>query len=256
MSFTTATIVFPILFAFVAYLLGSINFAILITKKYTGEDIRSKGSQNAGMTNVMRTVGAKAGVITLIGDAIKAFVAVVLGKYLMPLVINCFIADGMTVSDMISNGEYSFFATPVFGAYLCGFFVVLGHILPLFFKFKGGKGIVTIISAILIINWKIFLALLIFWLIIFLISKIISLASVLSAVIYPFITFFTCRFLSDPSLKEFEGMKTFFGLDFIWFETIMSTIFALIIIYKHRSNIQRLLKGEEKRLTVNRSNKK
>ncbi len=243
MSYNVAIVLFPILFGIVAYLLGSINFAILITKKMTGEDIRSKGSKNAGMTNVMRTVGAKSGVITLVGDCIKAVVAGCLGRFLLPYILNTLYPQQCPP------------LMPIYGAYLCGFFVILGHILPIYFNFKGGKGIVTIISALLIINWKLFFIMLIIWLIIFAFSRIISLASVLACSLYPFVLFFTYDFLSKPAIDGVEEIVSFVGIPMRWFETIAGAILVSMVIFMHRSNIVRLIKGEEKKLSVKKGEK-
>lgn len=252
MSFDIAIIVFPIIFSLIAYLLGSVNFAILITRKVTGEDIRSKGSKNAGMTNVMRTVGAKSGVLTLTGDAVKAVIAVSLGKFLLPYILNSIYSQDAITS--VSN--YDAQLMQVYGAYLCGFFVILGHILPVFFKFKGGKGIVTIISALLVINWKLFFIMLIIWLIIFAISKIISLASILACSLFPFVLFFTYDFLSHPVINDAPEIISLFGIPLRWFETIAGAILVSMVIFMHKANISRLLKGEEKRMSVKRGDKK
>jgi len=238
MSYNIALILFPAIFAIIAYLLGSINFAILITKRATGEDIRSHGSKNAGMTNVMRTVGAKSGVLTLVGDAVKAVVAVSLGKFLLPFILETLYP---------AQNELLMY---IYGAYLCGFFVILGHILPIFFRFKGGKGIVTIISALLVINWKLFFVMLIIWLIIFMISRIISLASVLACSLYPFILYFTYNFLSYPDINGCDVLMSFIGIPLQWFETICGTLMVSMVIFMHRSNIARLIKGEEKKISV------
>ena len=243
MSFNIAIILFPTVFAIIAYLLGSINFAILITRIATGEDIRSHGSKNAGMTNVMRTVGAKSGVLTLVGDAVKAVIAVSLGKFLLPFILKTLYP---------SNTDPLMY---IYGAYLCGFFVILGHILPIYFKFKGGKGIVTIISALLVINWKLFFVMLIIWLIIFAFSKIISLASVLACSLYPFILFFTYNFLSLPDINGPSVLMSFLGIPLQWFETIAGTLMVSMVIFMHRSNISRLIKGEEKKLSVKKGKK-
>ena len=108
-------IICGIVLTVVPYLLGSINFAIIISGKSYGDDVRSHGSGNAGMTNMLRTYGKKAAALTLLGDAFKAILAAIVGYYMM----------GM------------------YGAYIAGFFCVLGHTFPIFFKFKGGKGVAT-----------------------------------------------------------------------------------------------------------------
>ena len=111
-----------------AYLLGSLNFAIIVSKKLYGKDIRKYGSHNAGMTNMFRTFGKKAGLLTLAGDAGKALVSVLLGRLLL--------------------GED--------GAYLAGLFCILGHIAPAYYRFKGGKGVVVTAVTVAIIDPVIF----------------------------------------------------------------------------------------------------
>jgi glycerol-3-phosphate acyltransferase PlsY len=121
-----------LLCVFVPYLLGSINFAVIISSKKYNDDVREHGSGNAGMTNMMRTYGRRAAVFTLIGDALKAVVSALLGYYAFGLI----------------------------GAYVAGFFCVLGHLFPVFFKFKGGKGVVTAAFSILMCHPVVFLILL------------------------------------------------------------------------------------------------
>ena len=129
---TTRVVVYALAAAGVitaAYLLGSLNFAIIISAKQYKQDIRNFGSNNAGMTNMMRTYGRKAAALTLIGDALKAVVSCVIGYVVL--------------------GQ--------FGAYMAGLFCIVGHIFPLYYKFKGGKGVVTAGVTILMCNPLVFL---------------------------------------------------------------------------------------------------
>lgn len=116
----------------VPYFLGSINFGIIISKLFHGEDIREYGSGNAGMTNMLRTYGKRDAAITLIGDALKAVVAVILGRILFG----------------------------ISGGYVAGLTCILGHAFPCYYKFKGGKGVVVTAATIAVIDWRIFLVLL------------------------------------------------------------------------------------------------
>ncbi len=143
----------------VPYLLGSLNFAIIISKIFYHDDIRKYGSGNAGMTNMLRTYGKLPAVATLILDMSKGAVAVVFGM-------------------LIFAG---------FGPAIAGLFAVLGHMFPCFYKFKGGKGVATTAMIILVTNPLVFLVLLAVFLIIVIGTKYVSLASVMCAMIYPLI---------------------------------------------------------------------
>ena len=150
-----------------AYLLGSLNFAIIVSKKLYGKDIRKYGSHNAGMTNMFRTFGKKAGFLTLAGDAGKALVSVLLGRLLL--------------------GED--------GAYLAGLFCILGHIAPAY-RFKGGKGVVVTAVTVAIIDPVIFAVLVVVFALVFLIWRYVSLASVIAAFVYPGAVFISAQIRS------------------------------------------------------------
>ena len=141
----------------VPYFLGSINFGIIISKLFHGEDIREYGSGNAGMTNMLRTYGKRDAAITLIGDALKAVVAVILGRILFG----------------------------ISGGYVAGLTCILGHAFPCYYKFKGGKGVVVTAAAIAVIDWRIFLVLLGIFILVVAFSKYISLGSVCGMLVFP-----------------------------------------------------------------------
>lgn len=141
----------------VPYFLGSINFGIIISKLFHGEDIREYGSGNAGMTNMLRTYGKRDAAITLLGDALKAVVAVILGRILFG----------------------------ISGGYVAGLTCILGHAFPCYYKFKGGKGVVVTAATIAVIDWRIFLVLLGIFLLVVAMSKYISLGSVCGMLVFP-----------------------------------------------------------------------
>ena len=141
----------------VLYFLGSINFGIIISKLFHGEDIREYGSGNAGMTNMLRTYGKRDAAITLIGDALKAVVAVILGRILFG----------------------------ISGGYVAGLTCILGHAFPCYYKFKGGKGVVVTAATIAVIDWRIFLVLLGIFILVVAFSKYISLGSVCGMLVFP-----------------------------------------------------------------------
>ncbi len=141
----------------VPYFLGNINFGIIISKLFHGEDIREYGSGNAGMTNMLRTYGKRDAAITLIGDALKAVVAVILGRILFG----------------------------ISGGYVAGLTCILGHAFPCYYKFKGGKGVVVTAATIAVIDWRIFLVLLGIFILVVAFSKYISLGSVCGMLVFP-----------------------------------------------------------------------
>lgn len=189
-------------FVIASYLLGNISPSILISRYFYGFDIRTKGSGNAGTTNVLRVLGWKAAAGTLAIDVLKGFVAVYIT---------------VNFCDDI-GGMLAFVA------------VCLGHIYPVFFRFKGGKGVATALGAIWALNWPSAFACMLVALLILAISHKMSLASLSAAVSYPLLTLFYY-----PNIFP------------------SAVLIAIVIIYTHRSNIKLLLKGEEKSLSVGSS---
>lgn len=191
------------------YLLGSINFAIIISGRKYKQDIRDHGSKNAGMTNMMRTYGKKAAGLTLLGDALKAAVACLVGYVLLGSL----------------------------GAYIGGLFSIFGHVFPIFYGFKGGKGVVTAAVTILMCNPIVFLIVLLIFVIIVLFTKYISLGSVVCVMLYPL--------LLDAINRIFTGRSSPF--------VIFAMITAVLIVYKHWSNIKRLAAGQESKFSFKKS---
>ena len=205
-----------ILVAAEAYLLGSIVFGILISKHFCHDDVRTHGSGSAGMTNMLRNYGKAAGAATAVGDVAKGAVAVLLGR-----LIFAWLLAGTGIE-------------PVCGAYLAGIFAVIGHTLPVYFGFKGGKGVLVGAGAILATSPVVVLALLIIFLIEFAITRIVSLGSIIVAGLYPIlaIVYWAWQGANLPSL-------VFIG--------VCAAIMGGMVIYMHRSNIQRLKDGTEYR---------
>ena len=199
-----------------AYLLGSLNFAIIISAKQYKQDIRNYGSNNAGMTNMMRTYGRKAAAFTLIGDALKAVVSCVIGYVVL--------------------GQ--------FGAYMAGLFCIIGHIFPIYYKFKGGKGVVTAGVTILMCNPLVFLIVITIFLLIVLFTKYISLGSVMSLLLYPLILDRVDRLI--PIWGVYENAEGSIGV-------IFAILMAVLIIFKHKDNIKRLLNGTESKFSFKKS---
>ena len=205
-----ATIYFGSIFlsAIIAYLLGSLNFAIIISGRRYKEDIRSHGSKNAGMTNMMRTYGKSAAGLTLLGDALKAVVACLIG--------------------------YATFG--LMGAYISGLFCILGHMFPIYYRFKGGKGVVTSAVTILMCNPFVFLILFILFALIVLFTKYISLGSVMCMLLYPLILHRINLLFGQPT-PEF----------------IYAILMTALVVLKHKENIKRLLRGEESKFSFKKS---
>ena len=206
--------------ALIAYAIGSINFSVIISKKMAGFDVREKGSGNAGTTNMLRSVGKKAAAITLLCDILKGVISIVLAMII-----------GNIFKDM--NKELLL--------QIAGIAVVLGHTFPIFFGFKGGKGVATSLGILIMSNWKIGLICLVFGVVLIILTRMVSLGSCAAAVLFPVLTLF----INDSYTVLTEGKS---GSVYL----IYSIILAIIVLYNHRSNIKRILNGTENRITFKR----
>ena len=202
-----------IIVGIVAYLIGSISFSVIISKKMAGFDVREKGSGNAGATNMLRSVGKKAAILTLLGDALKGVVAI-----LFAIIVGA-IAKSTDKSLLVQ---------------IAGILVVVGHTFPIFFGFKGGKGVATSLGVLLMTNWKIGLICLVFALVLMAVTRMVSLGSIGAAVLFPVLVLFI-----HTNFTISEGSSYF----------IYSIILAAIVIFNHRANIQRILNGTENKLS-------
>ena len=202
-----------IIVAIVAYLLGSISFSVIISKKMAGFDVREKGSGNAGATNMLRSVGVKGAVLTLVGDCLKGVIAILVA---------------VIVGKIAKNADKALLVQ------LAGIAVVLGHTFPIFFNFKGGKGVATALGVVLVTNWQIGLICLVFALVLMALSRMVSLGSVGACVLFPVLVLFI---KSNYIVTE--------GSSYL----IYSIILAVIVAFNHRSNIKRLLTGTENKIS-------
>lgn len=220
--------------AIVGYLLGSINFAIIITRIVDkNKDIRTMGSGNAGFTNVLRSVGKGPAIFTIVFDFIKAIIAVVIGGILFSLITS----DGA-----VQSVEFS-----AYGKYLAGLCCILGHMFPAYFGFRGGKGVVTTAALMAVAEWRVFLVIIALFGIIFLLSKIISLGSLICAVCYPIATFCFTFFVDYlPS----QGSDMAHSLSYVIISTLFTLLIGACVIIKHKDNIKRLMNGTEKKITA------
>lgn len=190
-----------ILFAGLAYLIGSFSTAIITCKIMGLEDPRKTGSKNPGATNVLRHGGKKAAIITLLGDMLKGLIPV--------LVIIQFQADSLTVA-------------------LVGLSALLGHIFPIYYGFKGGKGVATYYGVILGINWLVGLIALSIWMTMAALLKISSLSALVSVFCTPFILW---HFSQSVEL------------------TSAVTMMSMLVFWRHKSNIKSLLQGSEEKIS-------
>ncbi len=206
--------VINIITAIVAYLVGSVNFSVIFSKKIAGFDVREKGSGNAGSTNMLRSVGKGAAALTLLCDILKGVVAIL---------IAIAIGSIFKVSDKALLVQ------------IAGVAVVIGHTFPIFFGFKGGKGVATSLGILLMTNWQIGLICLVFALVLIILTQMVSLGSCAAAILFPVLTLF----IKQHFIVE-DGSGYF----------IYSIILAIIVLYNHRENIKRMLNGTENRISL------
>lgn len=193
----------------IAYLLGSIPTAVWVSKRFYGIDIREHGSKNAGATNTFRVLGKKAGIPVLIIDMLKGFVAVKLGG---------------------TYSEYYADTNPLVNfKIVLGLAAIVGHIFPVFAHFKGGKGVATLFGVVVAMHWQAALASIGIFLVVFVISKYVSLGSMISALLYPFIMVVVFK-TQSPSMVYF------------------SIAIAILMLFTHQKNIERLVRGQENKM--------
>ena len=202
--------------ALIGYLLGSINTAVILSKAVYKKDIRLQGSGNAGMTNMQRIYGKKAALFTFMGDFCKGIAAVLLGKLLLH-------AGGFASVD---------------GACIAGAFAVIGHNWPVYFGFKGGKGVLTAFSVMIIIAPLPTLIAFGIFVITVLLTKYVSLGSIIAAASLPVVSYF----LGD-ALCSISGISAVF---------FISLFVAVMLIARHHANIGRLIKGTESKLNLHK----
>lgn len=206
-----------ILIAIISYLIGGIMPAIILTKSMKGFDVREKGSNNAGSTNVLRTAGKKVAILTLIADVFKGSIAV-----LLSLLFAHYLNLDNSIVSIISAIS-----------------VVIGHTFPIYFGFKGGKGVATSIGAVLVINPTIVLIVVLFALSIIIFTRLVSVASIFGALLFPILM----MFLNDKNTSLVKGNNNIYFILFAIF-------IALFVVFNHRSNIKKLKNGEERKITI------
>lgn len=218
--------IYILIAAVIAYLIGSINTSIITTRIVAHKDIRTMGSGNAGFTNVLRTVGKGPAIVTFIGDFLKGVVSILIA-YLILI--------GFNDEKMNIVRQYAF--------YISGLACVLGHMYPIFYGFKGGKGVVTTASVMLMTDWRTLVAALVVFAIMFATTKVISKCALVNASVYP-ITTFCFRYFLDYMPNPSNSLV------FVFFSTFITLIIAIMVIYRHKDNIKRIINGTEKKITA------
>lgn len=221
--------VYILMAAVIAYLIGSVNTSIITTRIVAHKDIRTMGSGNAGFTNVLRSVGKGPAIVTFVGDFLKGVLSIGIAWLLL----------------MLCNGDnmelvrrYTF--------YIAGLACVLGHMYPIYYGFRGGKGVVTTASVMLMTDWRTLVAALVIFGIVFAGTKVISKCALVNAAIYPISTFCFKYFLDYLPYKSVPSAS----LVFVFFATAITLIVAVLVIYRHKDNIKRIMNGTEKKITA------
>lgn len=197
----------------ISYLLGSVSSAVILSKAVSGRDIREEGSGNAGATNMLRTHGKKMGALTLIFDVLKGVIAVLIANL---------------IKNIGSGDEYIFRMLP----FIAGLFVILGHNFPVFFGFKGGKGVATSLGVVLALNYKVGLIVAVIALLVMVITRYVSLGSILAGVLYVAVDLAYMVFTDNFYLPEL----------------VFALLIGSLLIIRHHQNIKRLLNGTENKL--------
>lgn len=212
--------VFCIAFAAILpYMLCGVNSAIIVTKIKSGKDIRELGSGNAGLTNTLRTQGKVAALFVLIGDILKGVLSILAVHFIFKLIL------GVDTYDPAAGWTWINYFAGVFGA--------LGHIYPIYYGFKGGKGILVTFAAMLAINWLAGVIPFVFFVVIVAISRYVSLGSITAAAVYPFVVLILSLMQNDSSA---------------WINFGLGMVIGVMLIIMHHANIKRLLNHTEKKL--------
>lgn len=210
--------------ALIAYMIGSVNPAIILGYKLKKADIRTMGSGNAGTTNVLRTMGKGPAVIVLLLDVLKAVLAIIIAKW---------------ISNFGTYSEEEFGLLKDLALMASGIGVILGHNFPIYYGFKGGKGVATSLGVLLMVEWRIGLICFLFALLLMVAFRMVSLGSISAAILYPILVL----------LMDTHGFYN------KWLYVIFAVILALFVIIRHRSNIRRLLDGNENKLWKTKAEK-
>ena len=188
----------------ISYLLGGLNSAIIFSRVIKKTDVRDYGSGSAGLTNYFRAYRSRSALLVIVGDMLKCFLAV-----------------------MIGNMLFGFY-----GRLIAGLFVIIGHLFPPYFKFKGGKGVLAAAATVLAFDWRVFCLSMSIFIIIVIVTRYVSLGSVVAICTVPVFVFLLC------------GRN--------WHYVLITGIIAAMVVFMHRANIGRLLNGTESKFTFKR----
>ena len=206
-----------------AYLIGSCNSAIIVVKLLKHEDVREFGSKNAGLTNVLRCFGKGPALATLIADLLKGCLTILIIKAVVKA--SGFTGDIMTV------------------AYIAGLLVLLGHVFPVWYGFKGGKGVLVTATVLLAIDPLTFAIVIPVFIIMLVITKYVSVSSITAAIAYPIVTFIVQYFAKHMELSS------------VLVHTGFAALSGVLIVYMHRANIKRLMDGTENKFSFSKNKK-
>lgn len=209
------------------YFMGSLNFSIIIVRIMKGKDIRTMGSKNAGLTNTYRCCGAACALLTLIGDLCKGVFAVSLSKMVATALNAGFKPDNDTL----------------YIGFIAGFFAIIGHVFPIYYHFKGGKGVLVGVSTFIVVEPRVFLALIVIFAVMLALSKYVSVSSIIATAYAPLAVLLMSWIVDGCS----------FGRSLIYM--ILCLPMAIMVIYMHHSNIERLKNGTETKFSFKRTAK-
>lgn len=224
----------------VPYLFGSINSAVLISRTIYGADIRTQGSGNGGLTNMHRVYGGKAALLVLLGDVLKVALSLLVVGTFFGMRYGVF-HDAVTGELVSPGGLPSLFATQPL-LYVAGTMCIIGHIFPIYFKFKGGKGVLCTAAMVLIISPLVFAALFLVFALILAVTRYVSLSSMTVGLLYPLVL--------DRVTKLFCGVAP------VGIVPLLAILIGLLILYCHRGNIVRLKEKRENKFYFRKSKKK
>ena len=213
------SLVFTVLFS---YLLGSLNSAIIVCKIAKKADIRDYGSNNAGLTNVLRVFGKGPALATLLCDLAKGIIAVVVCRVIVTY-----------------GFDVTFFNNDRFIGYIAGLFVMLGHIFPVFYGFHGGKGVLVAATTLIAIDPLTCLFSVLVFALLLAVTKYVSVGSIVAAFSYPLFTILT------QSIRHIDGA---------WQNMLVGLVIAFLITYMHKPNIKRLKEGTENKFRFKSNN--
>ena len=206
-----------------AYVIGGINGAIIASKYFYRKDIRKFGSGNPGLTNFYRVFGKGGVAIVVLIDVLKTVAPVIIGGWLFARYLP---------ADAFPSGNVGFFSLNFFGSEWAGFFVMMGHCFPLFYEFRGGKGVMAMGTIVFFIDWRIALAAWGMFILLTLVTHYVSLGAIVGVLAYPVMV----------------GLLGFGG----GWEILIASACAALLIVRHRENIKRLIKGTESRFSFHR----